>query len=73
MTNKMPPCCARREAKLTMDKSLLARIAKRAGSAQARNHDISGYRDQILKTKEAILDDKQAIIDHEAEHAGDSK
>lgn len=65
---KQQPCCARRTSKLRMDQQDLARIARRA----ARYPESPRWKDAIAKQKKVIAMDKQAIIDHEAEHAGEA-
>lgn len=65
---KMQPCCARRAAKLTMDKSALARLARKA-SATPEN---PRWPAQIAKAKAAVELAKAQIADHEAEHAGEA-
>lgn len=69
---KMPPCCARRQAKLTMDQANLARLARRAAKAQQLGETEQAARWQALiaQNQATILADKQAIVDHDADHAG---
>ena len=66
---KQPACCARRSAKLTMDQANLTRLAQKTAAKDARNQDISALVIKIDECKAVIEADKQAIIDHEAEHA----
>lgn len=70
MTTKMPPCCARPRAKLTMDEANLARLAKLAASDQARGRDITRWVAKIEENKAVIVADKIAIDEHDANHAG---
>ena len=66
---KQPVCCARRTAKLTMDKANLTRLAKKTATRSAKGLDISNFVAKIAECKAVIEADEQAIIDHEAEHA----
>lgn len=66
---KMPPCCARRTAKLTMDKANLARLAQKTAIAAEKNRDTTRLVLKIEECKAIIANDEQAVIDHEAEHA----
>lgn len=70
-TTKMRPCCARKAAKLTMDKGGLATLARKAASLEARNRDISTLKEKIEALKLVIVEDHAAIEEHEAEHAGE--
>lgn len=67
---KQPVCCARRSAKLTMDQANLARLAQRAAKRAEKGLEIETLKVKMEESKAAILEDRQAIIDHDAEHAG---
>lgn len=69
---KQLPCCSRRTGKLFHDQNNLHNLAKKAAFADAHGRDISKFKKLIAETKAAIEVDKQAIIDHEAEHADGS-
>lgn len=69
-TTKQPPCCARRTAKLVMDEANLARLARMAADRSERGYDIESLKAKIEEAKVVIENDKIAITDHEAEHAG---
>jgi wobble nucleotide-excising tRNase len=69
-TIKQPVCCARRTAKLTMDRANLGRLAQKAAAREQKNLDITALKAKIEECKAVVEADKQAIIDHEAEHAG---
>jgi len=71
MTNvKQPVCCARRTAKLTMDQAALVRVAQRAAKRAQKGLEIETLKVKIEEIKATIEQDKVAIIDHEADHAG---
>ncbi len=67
---KQATCCARRTAKLTMDQANLARLAKKTAARAQKNLDITRFVEKIEECKAVIEADKQAIIEHEADHAG---
>lgn len=67
---KQPLCCARRSAKLTMDQANLARLAQRTAKRAERGLEIETLKAKIQECRAIIEEDKQSIIDHEAEHAG---
>jgi hypothetical protein len=53
------------------DQTYLHTLAKRAAAADAKGRDITKLKAMILETKAAIVLDKAAIEDHDAEHAGE--
>jgi hypothetical protein len=67
---KQSPCCARRAAKLVMDEANLRRLAQRAAKRSEKGLSIVDLTAQIDECKAIIALDKQAITDHEADHAG---
>lgn len=67
---KLPPCCARPKARLIMDEANLARLARMAADAQAKNRDASRFLAKIEEAKATIAEDKRTIADHDASHAG---
>lgn len=69
-TIKQPVCCARRSAKLTMDQANLVRLAQRTAARAQKGLDIEDLKAKIEECKAVIEADKQAIIDHDADHAG---
>jgi hypothetical protein len=66
---KEPPCCARRTAKVHMEQNNLRTLAQKAAKADAQGRDITRLKQMIVECKAAIENDKQQVIDHEAEHA----
>lgn len=69
---KQLPCCARRQAKLTMDQANLARLARRAARAAQRGEteQLARWQAKIAENQNTIAADKQAIVEHDADHAG---
>ena len=67
---KMLPCCGRRQAKLVMDQSALRTLAQRAAARQAKGLSIVNLMEKIDDMKTTIELDKEAIVEHEANHAG---
>lgn len=66
---KQAACCARRTSKLHHDQNVLRKYAQRAAFHSSKGRDITNLKRLIDETKVIIEADKQAIIDHEAEHA----
>lgn len=73
MAEKLAPCCARKQGKLVHDQNNLRSLAKKAAALDAKGRDISRYREMIAEVKATIERDRQIIIDHEAEHAGEGE
>lgn len=69
MKTKSPPCCARLESKLIMDKAELARVARRA----ARVPEQRRYQDEIVAMKAKIAETKRTLEAHEADHAAEGR
>lgn len=69
-TTKMQPCCARTRARLTMDEANLRRLAQRAARRVEKGLSVVELTDAMERAKASIAEDKQAIVDHDAEHAG---
>lgn len=69
---KMKPCCARLQAKLTMDQANLARLARRAAKAQQAGEveQAARWQAKIVLNQKAIEADKVTINNHDADHAG---
>jgi hypothetical protein len=68
----MNQCCARMKAKLAAAEGDLKRNAIRAASAEQKGHPMGRWKLRIANDKEAVRRAKQAIIDHDAEHADDA-
>lgn len=66
------PCCARRVSQLNTARADLAVLAHRAAVAHGKNRSIERYKAQIEKAKAVVAEQRQAQIDHEAEHAGEA-
>jgi hypothetical protein len=69
---KNPPCCARYIGKLHHDQANLRKLAQKAALHHSRGRDVTRLRSLIEEAKVAIENDKQMIIEHEAEHAGEA-
>ncbi len=69
-TLKQSPCCARRQAKLIMDQVNLGRLARMASARVAKGLSTVAIAARIEEEKFTIEAAKQAIIDHDADHAG---
>ena len=68
---KMQPCCARAQARLTMNEANLRRLAHRAAKRADKGLSTVELEAAIALSKASIADDKAAIVDHEASHAGE--
>lgn len=68
---KQKPCCARKVAKLHADQANLRSLAQKAASHDARGHDITRLKGMIVAAKILIVKDREAITDHEADHAAE--
>lgn len=67
---KQTPCCARFSARLVMEKANLRRLAQRAAKRADRGLSIVDLQLKIEENKAAIKQVEDAIVDHEARHAG---
>lgn len=69
-TTKDRPCCARTRARLVMDEANLRRLAQRAARRAEKGLSVVELSVAIGRAKLDVERDKQAIVDHDASHAG---
>jgi hypothetical protein len=68
-TTKARPCCARAQARVTMEEANLARVAKMAAKRASQGLSTARLEGRIDDAKHAIATAKQAVLDHEGDHA----
>lgn len=69
MADKMPPCCQKLHTKLAAEQQALTNVSRRAAYHDQQGHNISRAKTMIVEIKGRIADQKQRIVEHEAEHA----
>ena len=67
---KQPVCCARLSSRLVMEKAALGRLAHKAAASEQRARPIRNLSEKIAELRTSIAETEQAIVDHEADHAG---
>jgi len=67
MKQKMSPCCARKAGQVTNTEANLRTIARK----MSRTPESPRWAPLIAKARSEIAEAKQALVDHEATHAGD--
>lgn len=70
---KMLPCCARAQYKAQAQRAEIQRLAKTAARFDALGKSTTRTLAAIAREKEGLAVSEQAIIDHEASHAGEAE
>jgi hypothetical protein len=70
---KLPVCCSRVRAKLIMDEANLRTLAQKTAKRAEKGLSIVYLQSRIADVKATIEQSKQAIIDHDADHAGERR
>lgn len=69
MAEKLPPCCARYQGNLVREEGELRRVARMANHRSGKGLSTAREQARIAELKTSIARIKDAIVDHEAEHA----
>lgn len=67
---KLPTCCARVNARVVMEGANLARLARQASERAAKGLSTVALVQRIEDAKVAVQKAKDAVVEHEANHAG---
>ena len=66
---KAKPCCARAQARITMEEANLARVAKMAARRASQGLSTKKLEGRIEDAKRAIATAKEAALNHEGDHS----
>jgi hypothetical protein len=67
---KLPACCARPRARVTMEEANLARLAHKTAIRAGKGLSIVQLQQRIAECKVQLAQAKAAVDDHDANHAG---
>lgn len=70
---KQSPCCARVHARLVMEQANLRRLSQKTAMRASRGLSTALLLPRIEDAKQAVQGAKDAIVDHEADHAGGAR
>ena len=68
---KQTPCCARKTSEVTRAQSEVGRLARYIAAKQARGQRTDHLSENLDRAKRDLATAKQAVIDHEADHAAE--
>lgn len=69
-TVKQKPCCARVNARVTMERANLGRLAKTAAIRAEKGLDLTAINERIASARRSIAEAEAMVVDHDADHAG---